>query len=503
MLARQRSPVAHDQIRSLLDEGAIGGDAVRRAEVVRHAVVHAPVPEVSVQRTVVAVPVGQGAKVAEVASEAFHGHAGVLPPLPGVGPTGHADGGGQTRLPDLPHPSLLVRVDEQPHGGRGFGPPNRRHQVACPAGRLIPVRAAELGQEPPGALRQQRQVVRVQARGAHPVDHDLIESLQSDAAAGEHLGDRVGGGVDIGVPQHQQHPCRRALDQPYGRLEHRHAGALGADQRAGDVEAMLGEQRVQVVARNPAWDVRKAFADPVGVPVAEVAEAGVDGAPAAPLRHDAVQVGVRRRADGHARAVVRQDVERHDVRVGLPGHDRVHAAGVVPDHAAQRAPPVRRGIGPERQTVRLRRGAELVEDDPRFDACRVRVGVDLHDAPKVLRAVQHHRHVAALAGEARPAAAGQDRRVVGAAHVDRGHEVLDVSRHHDPDGHVPVIGSVRRVQGAVAGREEDLTAEGGPEVGLQPPRGAGRMVDGPSLSAGPIDVPLRARRTPGPALATG
>jgi hypothetical protein len=82
----------------------------------------------------------------------------------------------------------------------------------------------------------------------------------------------------------------------------------------------------------------------------------------------------------------------------------------------------------------------------------------------VLRAVDHHRDVAALSGEARSAAARQDGNVVVAADLDGRDHVIGVARNDDADRDLPVVGGVRRVQRAVAGREQDLAAQGGPEV---------------------------------------
>ena len=53
--------------------------------------------------------------------------------------------------------------------------------------------------------------------------------------------------------------------EPQPGLQHGDAGALGADQRAGDVEAVLGQQLVEIVAGDAARNFRIARADQVGV----------------------------------------------------------------------------------------------------------------------------------------------------------------------------------------------------------------------------------------------
>ena len=70
----------------------------------------------------------------------------------------------------------------------------------------------------------------------------------------------------------------------------------------------------------------------------------------------------------HPRAVVQHDVERVDVVDGLAAHQRVHAARVVADHAAERAAAVRRRIGRERQVVHFGGVAHAIEHDARLHA---------------------------------------------------------------------------------------------------------------------------------------
>ena len=103
------------------------------------------------------------------------------------------------------------------------------------------------------------------------------------------------------------------------------------------------------------------------------------------------------------------------------GHHRVHAAGVVADHAAQRAVIVGGGVRAEGEVVRLGRVAQgRRARSPAAPARGRSRGVDLQHAVQVLREVDHHGDVAALAGQAGAAAARQDRRAVLAAQRDGG-----------------------------------------------------------------------------------
>src|SRR5260370_13610263 len=69
-------------------------------------------------------------------------------------------------------------------------------------------------------------------------------------------------------------------------------------------------------------------------------------------------------SDCQAQAVVGDDIELLDVVVGFAGHYRMDAAGVVADHAAQRAAVVRGGIRGESQVMFFSGVAESIEHDP-------------------------------------------------------------------------------------------------------------------------------------------
>ena len=85
-------------------------------------------------------------------------------------------------------------------------------------------------------------------------------------------------------PEHREHAEGRAGGEIERGGDDVDAGALGADQGAGHVEAVLGEQFVEVVAGDAAGNARKFFADQIGVAIANAREAGVDLADAAAAR---------------------------------------------------------------------------------------------------------------------------------------------------------------------------------------------------------------------------
>ncbi len=253
-----------------------------------------------------------------------------------------------------------------------------------------------------------------------------------------------------------------------GRLEHGDARALGAAKSGCDVEAVLGEQAVEVVAGDAPGDVGITLADEVCVVVAEIAE------PLRQLVRTRALDRVLARGDTQAVAPVGEDVELGDVVRGQRAaaeelrHHRVDAAGVVPDHPAEGAACVRRGVRAVREAVAvLGLVPEMVEDEAGLDAGELALGVDLDDLVQVLAEVDEDGHVAALAGQAGSAAAREDRSAVLAAGGHRRDDIVDRARDDDADGHVAVVGAVGRVHRAGSGVETDFSGEGRAELALE------------------------------------
>ncbi len=83
-----------------------------------------------------------------------------------------------------------------------------------------------------------------------------------------------------------------------------------------------------------------------------------------------------------------------DVVGGPACHDRMHAAGVVAEHAAQRVVVVCRRVGAEGEMMRLRRLPQDIEHAARLDARPAAPEVDLEHIVQVLREVDHDGRVA-------------------------------------------------------------------------------------------------------------
>src|SRR5699024_4435826 len=115
---------------------------------------------------------------------------------------------------------------------------------------------------------------------------------------------------------------------------------------------------------------------------------------------DAVVLLVAGRAAGEPGAVVQQHVQAGDVVADLAGALGGGTAGVVADHAAERAVHVGGRLRAESQPVRFQCVVELVQHDAGLDDASAALHVDRDDVVAVLGPVDHHGRVGALPGQA-------------------------------------------------------------------------------------------------------
>ena len=459
MLAGERAAEAHDEVRRLVEERAEALDALARFEVEVDPRVHAAVAEMAVQVAGVAVSVEQLAKLAQVRAELVGRDGRVLPAFPRDRLVRYVRGRAEARLAHRPQHLLLARIVEQLHRRRIRGFRKRRHARARVCVRFVAVRAAELDHQPAVAIRQQLHVLGVQPDRLHVGDQPVVDAFEADRMVSEDVGHVIGRAEHVGIAEHEQRAPRRAVDEAHRRTEDRDARAFGSDERTRDIEAVLGQQLVEVVAGHAPRNLRVTLADLVGVTVDQRCQPRVDLAAPATLADDALQFVVAGAPDRHAHAVVGQHVERDHVVDRLAAHDGVHAARIVADHAAERVVRMRRRVRRERQVMRLGGVAQVVEHDARLDARELALGIELDDAVQVLGEVDDDRDVAALAGEARAAAARQHRHVTARARGDRRDDIVDALRHDDADRHLPVVRRVGRIQGAAAVVEAHLARD--------------------------------------------
>ena len=128
----------------------------------------------------------------------------------------------------------------------------------------------------------------------------------------------------------------------------------------------------------------------------------------------------RRGAHIHTNAVVGKDFECFDVLVGLAGHYRMHAAGVIADHAAKSAAAVRGWIRAEGEVMFFGGVAEMVEHDTGLHAGDAADRINFENPRHVLGEIEHDRDVAALSGERCASAAAKKRGAELAAEGDGG-----------------------------------------------------------------------------------
>ena len=172
-------------------------------------------------------------------------------------------------------------------------------------------------------------------------------------------------------------------------------------------------------------------------------------------------------AHGHARAVVEQNIELMNLVGGsarFQTHQRMNAARVIADHAAQRVVRVGGRIGSEREVVLLGFAAKNVEHGPRLNPSQLAVGVDGDNLIEIFGPIHDDGHIAAASREARSATAREDGSAANTGDFNRLDHVIDVAGDDNSDGDLAVIRAVGSVEGPAAGIEPDLTVKGLPEL---------------------------------------
>src|SRR4051812_5303692 len=277
----------------------------------------------------------------------------------------------------------------------------------------------------------------------------------------------VAGLVGTRVAEDEQRARGWAVDQTHLRPQDRSHRSLGADDGARDVEALLRQQLVQVVAGDASRDVHVARPYLIGIPVTQIPQLLVDlTLPAAFLDYlIGFFLGVA--ADGHAGSVMQDDVKLVYVVRGSPRHHGVDAAGVVADHAPEGSPAVGGGVRSEGEVVLgLGPVGEVVADHARLHPGVALVGVYLQDLTHILGGVDDYGDVGRLPGEARAAPARHDGCAVPIADLDGRHHVVFVAWDHHPEGRLAVVGGVVGVDGPRSRVEAHLAAHPLAQLGL-------------------------------------
>ncbi len=209
------------------------------------------------------------------------------------------------------------------------------HRAAGVVGGLLPSLTAELDQEPAPTIGQELHAARMDIHRGHIIDQPVVDPFERGGAIGHDLGHVITGRVDIRIAEHQERARGRTVDEPHRGLQDHHAAAFGAHQGARDVEAVLGQELIEGIARDPARDLRDALPYWICVAVAQLLQPLVDLPAPTAFRDDAVELLVGGCPDARTQPIIGEDLEFLDVIGGQATHDRVRTAGVVAEHPAQ------------------------------------------------------------------------------------------------------------------------------------------------------------------------
>ena len=265
VFAGNGAAIADHEVGSGFHKLAELGDTVFRLQVEIDAVVNAAMAEVAVERALVAEVREHFAEIAEIAAEFFRGDGGIFKAFPVERFAGHMRGDAEAGFANFPHALGLLMVSAEPHVGRVRAAAERLHQAAGLGFGFPRGFCAELDHQPSAAFGQERESFGVDAFLSRVADQQFVEALEADGLVRHDLGHVVGALINVRIGDDQQHAFRRTLDQTAGGFENGDASAFGADERASDVEAILGQKLVQVVAGDAAGNVGEALADLIAV----------------------------------------------------------------------------------------------------------------------------------------------------------------------------------------------------------------------------------------------
>jgi len=327
--------------------------------------------------------------------------------------------------------------------------------------------AAHFDEQKASAGREQTDVIDGKMLAHHEVDQSAIEALQAEGVQFKDAGDDIGRLERVVEGEDGEDAEGGRGGEVEGGGEDGCAGALGANKGASDIEAVLGKEFVEVVARDAAGDAGKALADAGGVLIAKSFEAGVDLAYAATSGDKGVELVFAGAADSETGSVVEEDVKGFDVVNDFARHEAVHAATVVADHAAEGAAAVGGGIGTVGEVVELGGFAQAVEDDAGLNYGEAGSGVERDEAIEVAGEVEDDGDVGGLTGDAGTGPAGKDGGADSSACGDSGFHIGNVAGKDDSYRKLAIVGGIGSVQGAGCKIESDFATKSGLESGFE------------------------------------
>src|SRR5687767_13549531 len=102
---------------------------------------------------------------------------------------------------------------------------------------------------------------------AHVPNEEIVESLEADRRVQKDVRNVVRSEIHVLVADDEERSRRRAVHEPALRLEHEHTGALTAHERARDIESVLRQELIEVVAGDAPGDVREALPNETGITI--------------------------------------------------------------------------------------------------------------------------------------------------------------------------------------------------------------------------------------------
>ena len=223
------------------------------------------------------------------------------------------------------------------------------------------------------------------------------------------------------------------------RLEDDAERALGPDHQLGHVErrgavrAARRDQRIQVVAANPAKHFRIAAVDLFDVLSHQAPHLAITGAFQRIARAQFVDLVRFQRSKVRQRSIRQDDVLFEDVIDSLPVQHRSRTSRIVRHHAADGGAARRRDIRREAEVLRTQRGVQFVEHDTGLDPSPPLGRIHFEDAIEVLRRVDDDAAADGLAGLRRAPAPHRQRAAMLRANRHRPHDVVARFRHHDAE----------------------------------------------------------------------
>ena len=202
--------------------------------------------------------VGDGA---QIVAELRGRNGGVFPSFPAVGLAGHKDHGAERGFAHVPDGSGFIGRADVRHWRRGPGLRGAGDGFGLGL-RFFGGPRAHLDEQKADSGRQLVEIAQREALAAHEIDEQRIEAFKADGLVFERERNGVGGEERIVEAEHGEHAEGRAGGEIQRGGDDVGAGAFGADQRAGDIEVVFGQQLVEVVAGDAARECAGTFRGP-------------------------------------------------------------------------------------------------------------------------------------------------------------------------------------------------------------------------------------------------